>query len=108
MAAPTKAADIVIINETYGTPDNHNKAHPFITRLTYTSGRLTKAEEIMMDGVTEVLRKETVLSYTDDVLTSAREKVYGLDGLTIEHDYTDTLSYDTEGALEEVERTVTV
>ena len=51
MAAPTNAADIVIINETYGTPDNQNKDHPFITRLTYTDGVLTKSEEIMMDGV---------------------------------------------------------
>lgn len=107
MAAPTNAADIVLINETYGTPDNQNKAHPFITRLTYTDGVLTKSEEIMMDGVTEVLRKETVLSYTSEVLTSVREKIFGLDGATVEHDYTDTLSYDVDGALESVERTVT-
>jgi len=107
MAAPTKQADIVVISETYGTPDNQNRAHPFITRLTYTDGVLTKAEEIMMNGVTEVLRKETVLTYTDGVLTSAREKIFALDGVTVEHDYTDTLTY-TDGALTGVERTVTV
>ena len=108
MAAPTNAADIVIINETYGTPDNQNKAHPFITRLTYTDGVLTKSEEIMMDGVNKVLRKESVLTYTDEVLTSVREKIFGLDGVTVEHDYTDMLSYDINGALETVGRTVTV
>ena len=106
MAAPTKQADIVIINETYGTPDNQNKAQPFKTRLTYVGGALTKAEEIMMDGVIEVLRKETVLTYTSEVLTSVREKIFGLDGVTVEHDYTDTLTYDLIDVLTDVERTV--
>ena len=44
------------------------------------------------------LGKETVLTYTDGVLTSAREKIFALDGVTVEHDYTDTLTY-TDGAL---------
>jgi len=107
MPAPTKQADIVIINETYGTPANQNKAHAHKTRLTYTEGKLTKAEEIMMDGVIEVLRKETVLTYTGAALTSMREKLLGCDGVTVEHDYTDTMSY-AEGKLVGVERTVTV
>ena len=43
-----------------------------------------------------------MLTYTDEVLTSVREKIFGLDGVTVEHDYTDMLSYDINGALETV------
>jgi len=105
MAAPTVQNDIVIIHETYGTPANQNKVQAYKTVLTFTGVNLTKVEEIMMDGITEVLRKEITLVYTGSNLTSVRTKIFDLDGVTVELDYTDTLTY-TGNDLTLVERTV--
>lgn len=101
MAGPTKQADVVFISETYGTPDNFNRAHPFATTLTYTGGALTRVDE----SLGGVLRKRTTLSYTDEVLTSVNEQIYGLDGVAVEMEYIDTLNY-TDGTLTSVTRTV--
>ena len=60
MAAPTKQARVVVITKHTAPLDNQNRAlsHPFHKPLTCAHGGvLTKAEEIMMNGVTEVLRK---------------------------------------------------
>jgi hypothetical protein len=98
---PSKQQDIVIINETYGTPRNANKAHGHSVNLTYTNGDLTQVDEVM-DGV---LRKRTTLNYNDGDLTSVNEKIYALDGSAVEIEYTDSLSY-SGGDLVSVSRTV--
>ena len=107
MAVPTNTVDIVVIHESYGTPKNYNKAHAYTTRLTYTTGDLTKVEEIMLDGAVEYLRKATDLTY--DVvgnLNTVTEKIYDVNGVTIEIQFTDTLTYDVDGNLDEIVRTV--
>lgn len=93
MAAPTKQADIVVIHETYGTPKNYNKAHNHITRATKDSeGKTSQVDEIMIDGLSEVLRKRTTLNRdADGNLLSVTEQVFGLDGISVEMEYTDTL-----------------
>ena len=102
MPGPTKQADVVLINETYGTPDNFNKAHEHDTLPTYDEqGRLTQLD-VVQGGV---LRHRTILAYTDGLLTSTTEKIYELDGFTVAREYVDTISY-SNGVFAGITRTV--
>ena len=100
---PSKEQDIVKIHQTYGTPENENKAHDFDTQLTYDGDdNLTKVEEYLNN----TLRKEEILSYLDGDLTEVNVKIYDTDGETVELEYIDTLNYDKDGNITSIDRTV--
>ena len=88
---PTAQNDVVIIHGTVGTPANYYAAHPMTETATYDgNGRMTQYD-YTMNGV---LRARETFSYTGDELTSINTKIYGLDGTTVEQEWTETISYD--------------
>ena len=107
MPAPTKQADIVVIHQTYGTPENYNKAHPYRTKLIKDGNDdLIAVEEVMFDGDVEVLRSKQELNYDGNGdLESVTTKIYGLDGVTVVSEFTDNLipADDPENIDREVE-----
>lgn len=104
MPAPTIQQDIVVIDKTYGTPTNFNKAIAHKVRLEKTGSVLTKVVEFM-EGAGEVVRRETELTRVNGVLQSATVKIYDIDGVTVKYQYTDTFDR-TDPANVVVERTV--
>ena len=80
---------------------NFNGVRTLGIELTRTDGLLTQVDEKM----DTVLRRRTTLTRTGGLLASINVKIYQADGITVEQEYTDTLTR-SEGILTSVARTV--
>ena len=98
--------DIVQEHETHLSETVPHFKYDYEENLTYDENdNLTKVE-FYKDGV---LRKKEEMTYNEDGdLTEVTLKQYEDDGETVIYEHTETLSYDEDGNLESVERSVTV
>jgi len=106
MPAPTKQQDIVVINETYGTPENFNQAIAHKVDYTYdVNGFITQIDELMNDGQSDILRRRTTFTYSSELISTVNTKIYDTDGSTVLIEFTDTYYYSGDD-IDYIERTV--
>ena len=91
---PTAAADIVMIDGTYGTPRIFNGIYDHTTDITYNVDDLAETATVSMNSVDRVL-----FTYTynvDDTIATVNTKFYDTDGITVLYETLETYTYTSE------------